>query len=207
MKLKLKICGMRDHKNIQEVANLLPDYMGFIFYEKSKRFVGTDFSIPIDFLKQIKRVGVFVKERTDKILNLVKKHQLDYVQLHSGESVLQCRELNKNGIKVIKVFSVDENFDFDETKAFSPFADFFLFDTKSESYGGTGKSFDWSLVNNYDQHVPFFLSGGLSANNIQQVNEIKNINLYGLDFNSGVEVTPGLKDSNKVESIMKTLNF
>ncbi len=206
MKLKLKICGMQDSHNISEVAALLLDYMGFIFYENSKRFVGNNFSIPSDFPKQIKRVGVFVNEKTDTILQSVNKHQLDYVQLHGGESVAQCQELNEKGIGVIKVFSIDKSFDFTDTELFQPFVDFFLFDTKSENYGGTGKSFDWTLLKNYNQHVPFFLSGGLSAENIQYINELKNMNLYALDVNSGVEISPALKDIDKVKSIKAILN-
>ena len=133
MNPKLKICGMRDSQNISDIAALLPDYMGFIFYAGSKRFVGNDFSIPTDFPSTIKRVGVFVNEKPEVMLKVIKEHKLDYVQLHSDESVVQCQELKENNVPIIKVFSIDNNFDFSVTKLFQPFVDFFLFDTNIEN--------------------------------------------------------------------------
>src|SRR5258706_997293 len=153
-KLKLKVCGMRDPKNILDVASLNPDYMGFIFYDGSKRYVGSNFSIPEYFPKNIKRVGVFVNESIESILSKVLEHKLDYVQLHGDESVELCNLL-KNKTGVIKVFRVDESFDFNSTSQFSACSDFFLFDTKGENYGGTGRIFNWNLLTNYDQQIPF----------------------------------------------------
>jgi phosphoribosylanthranilate isomerase len=206
MNLKLKVCGMRDASNIIKVASLQPDYMGFIFYEKSKRFVGNDFSIPKEFPSMIKRVGVFVNEKVDAILKLVSKHKLDFVQLHGDEIPEDCKALKQNKVGVIKVFSIDNEFDFNKTKPYQLYTDFFLFDTKSESYGGSGKSFDWNLLKKYDQEIPFFLSGGLSPDNIQNIKELKGMNLHAIDVNSGVEVAPGLKDITKVKSIKGNLN-
>jgi len=196
---------MRDPKNILEVAALGPDYMGFIFYEKSKRYVSEGFFIPREFPHNIKRVGVFVNEKIENILSQVSKHQLDFVQLHGNESPDLCDEL-KQKTKVIKVFRVDDSFDFDSVKKFNSCSDFFMFDTKGENFGGTGKTFNWNLLKNYDQEIPFFLSGGLSTKNIQQVRELKNLNLYSLDFNSQVESEPGIKDVAVLNSVFSILN-
>lgn len=196
---------MRGPINMIEVAALGPDFMGFIFYKGSKRYVGQDFSIPKTFPKNVKRVGVFVNESVENILNKVSKHQLDFVQLHGDESVDVCKEL-KGKIKVIKVFRLDESFDFSCTKEFNSHADFFLFDTKGGNFGGTGKSFNWSLLKKYDQQVPFFLSGGLSKENIQSVKELRDLNLYALDVNSQVESSPGIKDVSTLNSIFAILN-
>jgi phosphoribosylanthranilate isomerase len=124
--IKLKVCGMRDKLNIGEVASLHPDYMGFIFYAHSPRYVGENFVVPT-LQEPVKRVGVFVNELTEKILSLARAHQLEYVQLHGDESVKQCKELKNQKLKVIKVFSVDDRMDFDRTKIYKECADFFLF--------------------------------------------------------------------------------
>lgn len=206
MKPRLKICGMREADNIMDVAALKPDYMGFIFYEKSKRFVGSNFSVPSKFPQDIKRVGVFVNEKTEKILDIVSKHKLDYVQLHGDEPPIVCMTLKTNRIGVIKVLSVDASFDFTTAKPYQEYSDFFLFDTKSETYGGTGKSFDWSLLKMYNEKIPFFLSGGISFDNIQDVRDLLNMNIHAIDVNSGVERIPGLKDVTKIKSIINILN-
>jgi phosphoribosylanthranilate isomerase len=197
---------MREATNIMEVAMLTPNYMGFIFYEKSKRFVGNNFSLPTEFPEAIKRVGVFVNEKVQRIQELALKNKLDYVQLHGNESLDICRRLKKKKVGVIKVFSVDESFDFETTKPYHEFSDFFLFDTKTEGYGGSGKTFSWNLLTRYDQQTPFFLSGGLSTENIGTMNELQGMNVHAIDVNSGVEVKPGLKSVVKIKSVMNILN-
>ncbi len=204
-KIRIKVCGMRDSENILQVAKLQPDYIGFIFYSKSKRFVGDDFKIPEQLQKNIKRVGVFVNEGTATILDLATAHGLDVVQLHGMESAKQCLKLKESELTVIKVFSIDNSFDFAEVDPYKKVADYFLFDTKSDSYGGTGKVFDWNLLNQYDQEIPFFLSGGLSAENIGSIKKLKGMNLHAVDINSGVEVSPGLKDIEKIIDLKVTL--
>lgn len=204
-KRKVKVCGMRDPKNILDVAATQPDFMGFIFYRHSKRFVGDDFEIPNDFPKNIQRVGVFVNEDADHMLELVRKHQLNFVQLHGDESAQVCMAL-KTKTKVIKVFRVDDHFDFNQTKEFDGSADFFMFDTKTSDYGGSGKSFDWSALKKYNQSTPFFLSGGLSPDNVRQVLDLKVPRLFAIDINSGVERAPGLKNVHLINSIIDILN-
>ena len=196
---------MRETGNILAVAAVQPDYMGFIFYEHSKRFAGADFSIPPALSQHIKRVGVFVNEKLDHVLTRASNLKLDYVQLHGGETPEECKALKEHKIGVIKVFSIDRQFDFNKTKQYQAWADFFLFDTKSESYGGTGKVFDWNLLKKYDQQIPFLLSGGVSPENIQNVKMLKDMNLHAVDVNSGVETSPGIKDIAKVNSIKNML--
>jgi phosphoribosylanthranilate isomerase len=205
MNLKLKICGMRDPANIAEVAALQPDYMGFIFYDKSPRYVGEDFdtsTIPVS----IKRVGVFVNEKTEVILNKVNQHNLDFVQLHGNESFEQCQGLKIKGIKIIKAFSVDSDFDFKSTNPYADYVSYFLFDTKGKYFGGNATAFDWMLLQQYDQQTPFFLSGGISPENVSGLKEIRNLNIHALDVNSGVEIAPGLKDVNKIKELKRVVD-
>jgi len=204
MNLKIKVCGMCTSKNILEVAEQCPDFMGFIFYEKSKRFVGHDFVIPDTFPASVRRVGVFVNESVEFILETVSKHKLDLVQLHGNEPALVCKKL-KPEVGVIKAFQVDEKFDFTTTRMFVPFVDFFLFDTKTETYGGSGKSFDWNLLQQYNEVVPFFISGGISTQNTMKINAIRSNQLFAVDVNSGAELSPGLKDIRLIQTIKQQL--
>lgn len=203
--IRLKVCGMRDPENIRTIALLQPDYMGFIFYPRSPRFVGDDFSIPLSFPAHIKKVGVFVNETTHTMLRQSDRLSLDYLQLHGNEPVEQVRTLKEQGIKIIKAFSVDEHFDFGLTLPYASLADFFLFDTKGKYYGGNAQIFDWGILKNYDQQVPFFLSGGLTPDNVEAVESLKGMNLHALDINSGVETQPAVKDEHRVYRVTKFL--
>ena len=193
---------MRDAENIVSVASLCPQYMGFIFYQKSPRFVGESFDIPVNLPASIKRVGVFVNESDAVIIVKGKSLKLDFVQLHGDESPAQCDELKATGLGVIKVFSIDDDFNFDLTKPYREVVDYFLFDTKGKYYGGNAKAFNWKVLDAYDQEVPFFLSGGLSPDNVNALGDIQKMNLHALDLNSGVEVSPGFKDIEKIRTIM-----
>ncbi len=201
-KLKLKICGMRDADNMAQLSPLGLDYMGFIFYSKSPRFVGSDFTIPTSFPSSISRVGVFVNESVNEIITNAKKSSLSHIQLHGSEGTEVCAALKDVGLNVIKVFSVDEQTDFSITKPYEAVSDFFLFDTKGKYYGGNAQVFNWKLLERYDQSVPFFLSGGLSPENISSVSELSDMNIYALDVNSGVEYSPGLKDISFVKQLL-----
>jgi phosphoribosylanthranilate isomerase len=205
-KIKLKVCGMRDERNILDVGVLAPDFMGFIFYEKSPRFVGNDFIIPKQ-LKKVERVGVFVNESTDVMLRKAREHTLDYLQLHGHETVEQCAELKENGIKIIKVFSVDDKMDFSLTKPYQHTCDFFLFDTKGKYFGGNAKVFNWEVLDQYDQKIPFFLSGGIGPDNVQNIKQLEKMNLYGVDVNSGVEISPGNKDIGQIRRLKDILDY
>jgi phosphoribosylanthranilate isomerase len=211
--MKLKICGMKYPDNILEVGSLLPDYMGFIFWEKSARYF--DGVIP-ELPKSIKKVGVFVNETIEVILAKAQKHDLQAIQLHGNESVEFCNELRENGnqvqIEIIKVFSVDDSFDFEVLKPFEAVCDYFLFDTKGKLPGGNGTTFDWKVLEKYPSSKPFFLSGGIGIEEIEAVHEISktNLPLYAIDVNSKFEIEPGLKNTEKLNSFkdnLKTLNL
>jgi phosphoribosylanthranilate isomerase len=202
--IKLKICGMKDLANIGAVAALHPDYMGFIFYKNSPRYVGDSFSLKEEY-EAMTTVGVFVNERTGEILKRLDDIKSTTAQLHGNETPAQCDELRSRGIEVIKVFSVDEEFDFEKTKAYTDVANYFLFDTKGKLYGGNAKTFDWSILEEYDQSVPFFLSGGLNTENVKVLARLDEMNIHAIDLNSGVEDEPGLKNIDKIKSVMSCL--
>jgi len=196
--MKLKICGMKYPENILEVGALLPDYMGFIFWEKSARYFNGQ--IP-ELIKTIKKTGVFVNESVENIIEKIDKHDLQAVQLHGKESVEFCQDLKSKidtKIEIIKVFSADENFDFEIIKPFESVCDYFLFDTKGKLPGGNGTTFDWTILKKYNSDKPFFLSGGIGINELKAIEEISKSNLpiYGVDVNSKFEIEPGLKNKN-----------
>lgn len=203
--IKLKICGMVRPTNILEVAALRPDYMGFIFFNGSPRFVGRDFSIPQAFPKEIERVGVFVNAKTEDMIVLADKHRLDYLQLHGNELPTQCDLLKQAGLKLIKVFSISPDFNFSVVTDYEEVADFFLFDTAGRQYGGTGTRFDWQLLKPYHQRVPFFLSGGIDPGNVAQWKDLSTMNIHALDVNSGVEDRPGMKNMAAILELMNNL--
>lgn len=195
---------MRDETNILEVGTLAPDFMGFIFYEKSPRFVGPSFQVPFG-LQAVSRVGVFVNETTEVMLLKAKDHMFEYLQLHGHETVEQCAELKENKIKIIKAFAVGDEMDFAVTKPYAEVCDYFLFDTKGKNFGGNGRSFNWKVLYHYDQRVPFFLSGGIGPENVNDVKALKSLNLFALDVNSGVEETPGVKNYEKIKRLKNIL--
>ncbi len=184
---------------------LKPDFIGFIFYEKSPRFVGANFSeeITASISSEIKKVGVFVNASPDYIINTVKKYDLQYVQLHGNEMPDFCRILRLKGINIIKSFAVDNSFNFAMLNNYKPFCDLFLFDTKGPLLGGNGVAFDWDILRDYDHDKPFLLSGGISNDNIDQLLELaQSVRVYGIDINSKFETEPGVKDLEKIELLL-----
>ncbi len=202
--MKLKVCGMKYSQNITEIENLFPDLMGFIFYEKSKRF----FNQPeINLNNKVKRVGVFVNENIQEIKNKIKKYKLDYVQLHGEENVNFCNSLQPF-VKIIKVFKIDYNFNFKKTEEFEEVCDYFLFDTKSQLHGGSGKKFDWNLLKNYNCKKDFFLSGGIDISDIEEIKKIVNsYPIAGIDVNSKFELDNLEKDKEKINLLIKKLRL
>ena len=202
--LKIKVCGMRDPENISGVVAALPDYLGFIFYPKSKRFVGFEpfpevlAEIPVS----VKKVGVFVDETPDKVLEISKGWKLDVVQLHGKETPEYCIQIKNSGIIVFKAFAVDELFDFGILDTYSGVCDYFLFDTKGNLPGGTGQKFNWQLLESYKLNVPFFLSGGISLDDLNTIKEFSHLQLFGVDINSGFEISPAVKDIRKVKKFI-----
>lgn len=202
VKIKIKVCGMRDADNIRQVAALGPDFMGFIFYPPSPRYVGKGHPVLEKTPAHIVRVGVFVNAATEEITKQSGTHGFDHVQLHGNESASQAAALKDAGYKIIKVFSVDDDFDFSVTKQYVPVVDFFLFDTKGKLHGGNSRVFNWNVLQRYDQEIPFFLSGGISPSNVQDITALTGMNLFALDVNSGVEEAPGLKSIEKLRAVL-----
>ncbi len=203
--LKIKVCGMRDQENICSVAALHPDYMGFIFYDKSPRFVGDDFSLEKvdDSFKNISKTGVFVNASAEYIIDKVKYYDLQAVQLHGHESASFCASLQGKGLQIVKAFQVDENFDFKSLKAYESVCDYYLFDTRTKNYGGSGEKFDWSLLSAYDNHKPIFLSGGITIDDVDDILNLKDVDIYAVDINSRFEIEPALKNVKQIADFIQ----
>lgn len=193
--VKLKVCGMRNSGNIAALAELQPDYIGFIFYPESKRYANDlDVKTLNALPSQIKKTGVFVNATEENIRAIVERYNLQAVQLHGNETPELCLKLKASGLEIIKAFGVDNDFDFKTLDDYKNTADYFLFDTKTTSHGGSGKLFDWNLLKSYHLDTPYFLSGGLSIENITDIQNIKDERLFALDLNSRFETEPGVKN-------------
>jgi phosphoribosylanthranilate isomerase len=205
--LKIKVCGITDPVNAVNIAGTCPDYMGFIFHPASKRYVGTVpdatlFSrIPCGILK----TGVFVNEYPGIITAAVPDYGLDVVQLHGNESPGYCRLLREAGLKIIKAFRMNPDFNFRILQSYEETCDCFLFDSFTGSGGGSGLKFDWKILDNYLLDKPFFLSGGVGPEDIQKIKEIRHFSFLGVDINSRFEISPGIKDHKKVNDFIKLL--
>lgn len=199
MNAKLKICGM--NHNIAEVAALQPNYLGFIFYEKSSRnYTGASPILP----SSVKRVGVFVDASLEDISEKIKTYHLDVVQLHGDETPELCQALYN--IEVWKVFSIKNSFDFNRLIPYEKVVDKFLFDTKGKEKGGNGYTFDWSVLNGYHLTKPIVLSGGIGLDEIESLQQILNTELpiHVIDVNSKFELAPGMKN---IEQLTKFMNY
>ena len=205
-KMKFKICGMKFQENIQQVAALQPDYLGFIFYKKSKRhFEGT---IP-QISESIQKVGVFVDAVARFIKEKINHYELNVIQLHGEESPEFCQQFYKTGVSVIKVFSVGKSFNFKILDSYESVVDYFLFDTKGAQKGGNGVTFDWTLLENYPSQKPYFLSGGIgleSLNDLKQFKESKAYKYcYAIDVNSRFEDYAGFKNLKKLKTFKNSI--
>ncbi|MFI5163354.1 MAG: phosphoribosylanthranilate isomerase [Sphingobacteriales bacterium] len=200
--MEIKICGMKYQSNITEVAMLQPGYMGFICYPQSPRFMAN--AGFIDVPENIVKTGVFVNESAERIWELIDAYNFDAIQLHGNEVAEFCESF-MDDLTVIKAFGIDKGFDFEQLRPFEVSVDYFLFDTKTDKHGGSGLMFDWSLLDNYKMDIPFFLSGGLSLDNLEDVKAIKHPQFYGVDLNSKFEIEPGMKDINKLKKAFEIL--
>lgn len=207
--LKIKVCGMRNPENISGVAAALPDFLGFIFYPKSARFVGEEFSKEqlANIPASIRKVGVFVNELPEKVIETCTRLDLQVAQLHGSESPEYCRQIKASGLTVFKAFSVDDSFDFAQLSGYANVCDYFLFDTKGHLPGGTGQKFNWTLLKNYNDSVPFFLSGGIGPDDLEAIQNFEHPRWRGLDVNSGFEISPALKDVEKVRNFIENIRL
>jgi phosphoribosylanthranilate isomerase len=204
--MKIKVCGMGAPENILDVAGLKPDYLGFIFFEKSAR----NFTGQIPKLEaSIVKTGVFVNASFEFIEEKIKKFDFQAVQLHGNESPEFCRQIRNLGVEVWKVFSVKYDFDFGRLNPYESVVDCFLFDTKGAHPGGNGEVFDWEILKKYNSQTPFILSGGIGLEQRKAVMEIAKTGLpiYGLDLNSRFETEPAVKDIEKLKEFLKTIKI
>lgn len=198
---------MRQPDNIRGVLAAEPDFIGYIFYPKSKRYVGENPTMEIFDLvpESTQKVAVFVNETAEQVQRICKQFAIAFAQLHGNESPEYCRQVTDAGIRVIKAFAVDQNFDFKSLNAYQTEVDYFLFDTKGKLPGGTGLKFDWSVLENYQLSVPFLLSGGIGPDDEAALNAFAHEQLVGLDINSGFELEPALKDEQKVQAFVRAI--
>ena len=203
---KIKVCGMRDPVNINDIEGLDVDSLGFIFYSRSPRYV-PETSANIEAISNCKKnkVGVFVNETLETMLQKAKLFRLQFLQLHGNETADLCRELRQLGYFVIKTFSIATANDFQQTEHYRDCCDYFLFDTKSADYGGAGKRFDWSLIKIYQDKTPFLLSGGLTPDCASDIKQLNHPQFAGIDLNSGFEIFPAMKDVGKLNDFINEI--
>lgn len=205
---------MRDAQNIEQIASLSPDFIGFIFYPRSKRYVRQsdldveylDKLLPKNLPTSIKRVGVFVESTDVEVERIARQWKLDFVQLHSKESPTFCKKLKGKGFKIIKVFSVGkEGISTPIMREYEDVVDYFLFDTQTSDYGGSGHKFDWEILRTYDLKIPFMLSGGISLEDIEKLKGHIHHHCIGFDINSKFETAPAQKNAILIEQFITSL--
>ena len=196
----IKVCGMRDSENIQQVEELRPDWLGFIFWPKSSRYVST---FPGYMPTHAKRVGVFVDEDIETVRQIAGDYALDIIQLHGQESPEYAAQLRE--WEVVKAISVSSREDIMTYQRYEGLVDYFLFDTKCKTVGGSGQQFDWQVLDAYDGQTPFLLSGGIGPDDAERVSTFRHPQCIGIDLNSRFETAPGLKDIHKLKEFIKKL--
>lgn len=205
----IKVCGMKYAANIALLSELKPNYMGFIFYEKSPRYVhgllppGIISDIPGD----IKKTGVFVNAPVEEILSMAEMYQLNAIQLHGQEPPALGRELKSKGFEVIKAFHLQREADLKNTIPYEDACDYFLFDTPSAAHGGTGQKFNWQLLQLYEGPCPYFLSGGIGPEDAGSIKNLRSIHPAGIDINSRFEWEPGLKNIEAIQAFIEQLDL
>lgn len=192
---------MRDSENIRAIEQTKADLMGFIFHPKSPRFVA---SLPEYMPKKQKRVGVFVNASLEQILAKAQKFSLEYIQLHGDEPPAFCSELKNRGLNVIRAQRIANADDIIRAESYN-MADLMIFDTKTELYGGSGKKFNWQLLENYKGCVPFLLSGGIRSDTLEEIKAFFHPQFAGIDLNSGFEISPALKDVGKLNNFIEKI--
>lgn len=202
----IKICGMKQPENIRQVAALNPDMMGFIFYPESARYIDQLAPESIKNLSEtIAKIGIFVNNDFNRIIELAQKYQINTLQLHGNETPEECLFLRKRGFQIIKAIGIEKQEDLAETLKYQQACDLLLFDTKSKLYGGTGHVFDWGLLRDYNGNIPFLLSGGISMKQIDLLKQFYHPLWVGVDLNSQFEISPGIKDIKKLTCFLEAL--
>ncbi len=206
---QFKICGMKFPENILDVSTLHPDYMGFVFYPRDKRFVKKlDTSILQVLPKEIKKVGVFVNENLENILTYIHKYNLDAVQLHGTENQELCQLIKEEAnTMVIKVFSIMDKHNLKVTNEYKNIADLFLFNTKTDVYADSEQKFNWNILHNYQGNKDFLLGGKIGPDDIKAIRKLKHPKMIGVDLNSRFEIKPGLKNVDMLRTFMEEINL
>ena len=194
----VKVCGVKIPEQIERISQV-SDYIGFIYYPKSPRYVAR-----APHSTGAQRVGVFVNERIERIVEIVERDQLDAVQLHGDEPYRTIAPL-KNHVTVIKAFGMTDSFDFNSLLDYEGLVDYYLFDTKTPQHGGSGKQFNWDILNRYHLSTPFFLSGGIRDESLEGIKSIEHPLFVGVDINSGFEIEPGNKDVKRVKHFINEI--
>jgi len=206
--MKIKVCGMKNPENIQKlIQEVNPDWMGLIFYSKSPRYVSGDLAEEIQ-IAEVPKVGVFVNESIDFVLSKIDEFRLAAIQLHGDESPEYVRGLKlRTSKKLWKVISVKETIDWETLRDYVGLVEYFLFDTASSGHGGSGKKFNWRVLESYPFEKGFLLSGGLDENIVKEVLDLSDRLpwLVGIDLNSKFEDSPGLKNIEKLKGFKKRL--
>ncbi|MCD7914541.1 MAG: phosphoribosylanthranilate isomerase [Tannerellaceae bacterium] len=206
----IKVCGIRDLDNIRELSKLDIQWIGFIFYPGSPRYIlEKNPDLISDLLSEIhypfRKVGVFVNATPEEMMTTATRFNLDYLQLHGNETPDTCHTLRKRGHSIIKVFSVESEKDIEKVQEYEEKADYFLFDTKCSGYGGSGKRFDWSVLTAYQGKTPFLLSGGINPDSVEVIRNFGHPQLAGIDLNSGFEIAPAMKNIPLLSSFIKKI--
>ena len=203
---QLKVCGNKHINNLMQLATLHVDYVGYIFYDQSPRRVENNLLFSI--FPNANKVGVFVNDSLSNMVEKVQQYRLDVVQLHGDEPLELIAQLRKAlpNTEIWRAISVGDVTDFEDLEKYQPLIDAFLFDTKTKLYGGSGKQFDWQLLQNYTLDTPFFLSGGLHPTDTQKLLEIQHPQLLGFDINSGFETAIGVKDIDAIATFQQKIN-
>ncbi len=198
----IKVCGMRDAANIRELELLDIDWMGFIFYPGSPRYVGRS----LDYIpSKVKKIGVFVDQDPLIVRERAAQNKLDAIQLHGSEPPWYCINLREEGYKVIKSFGIAEDgfIPLAQLDAYEGKCDYFLFDRKTTLHGGSGRKFDWSRLSDYQGETPFLLSGGISPEDVEEIKSFVHPRFAGIDINSRFEIEPALKDIERIKKFIK----
>lgn len=202
----VKVCGMRDAENIRQIDEIGGvDWMGFIFYPRSPRNVS---SVPNFLPQHCKRVGVFVNSSIEEIAKRVDKFGLDIVQLHGNENpeyIFNLRNAIGENVKIIKMIQIETEDDIRHTEQYEGLADYFLFETRCKEYGGSGKQFDWDILQRYNVSVPFLITGGIGAEDADKVKAFSHPKFIGIDLNSRFELSPAIKDSTLIDKFIKQI--
>lgn len=198
----IKVCGMTEAGNIRDIEQLGIDLMGFIFYHKSPRCLC---QMPEYLPVHAKRVGVFVNESKENILTYADRFGLDYIQLHGNESPEHCRTLRNNGLHLIKAFPISQPKDLLAVSRYEGLCDYYLFDTKTPQYGGSGNQFEWNILHRYNGSTPFLLSGGINPYSAKALKEFHHPRFAGIDINSRFETRPGIKDVERIHTFLSQI--